>query len=115
MSSGHNLRNGLVLAALALPVHAQTPSQPFVLDDIIVSGGFTDIAANAYGRAVSVLTAEDIRAKGLQTVQDALRALPGVSVSSAGSTQTQVRIRGAEASHTLILIDGVEAAGGSDE
>lgn len=115
MSSGHNLRNGLVLAALALPVQAQTPSQPFVLDDIIVSGGFTDIAANAYGRAVSVLTAEDIRAKGLQTVQDALRALPGVSVSSAGSTQTQVRIRGAEASHTLILIDGVEAAGGSDE
>lgn len=28
---------------------------------------------------------------------------------------TQVRIRGGEASHTLILIDGIEAAGGHDE
>ncbi|MGE0611251.1 MAG: TonB-dependent receptor plug domain-containing protein [Hyphomicrobiales bacterium] len=42
---------------------------------------------------------------------DALRGLPGVTVSRSGSfgALTQVRIRGAEANHTLVLIDGIEA------
>ncbi|MEY4983725.1 MAG: hypothetical protein RIR62_1991, partial [Pseudomonadota bacterium] len=46
---------------------------------------------------------------------DALRALPGVAVNGAGDSSTQVRIRGGESSHTLILIDGIAAAGGEGE
>ena len=84
----------------------------FALDPIIVSGGLSPIAADAYGRAHSVLTAEEIADRGLSTVQDALRATPGVSVVSTGTNSVGVRIRGAEANHTLILIDGVAARGG---
>ena len=42
---------------------------------------------------------------------DALRSLPGVSVSRLGGAGglTQVRIRGAEGNHTVVLIDGIEA------
>jgi len=42
---------------------------------------------------------------------EALRSLPGVHVNRAGgfSNLTQVRIRGAEGNHTLVLIDGIEA------
>ncbi|MFW5654401.1 MAG: TonB-dependent receptor plug domain-containing protein [Roseicyclus sp.] len=95
----------------AAPAAAQ---EFFDLGTLILSGGLTPIAEERYGRAVSVVTAEDIEARGLATVQDALRALPGVSVSAAGGNSVDVRIRGGEANHTLILIDGIEAAGGDE-
>lgn len=105
----------LLLSTACLAAPAAVSAQDVALDEVILSGGLSAIAADAYGRAFSVLTAEDISARGLVTVQDALRAIPGVSVSGSGASLTQVRLRGGEADHTLILIDGIEAAGGSDE
>src|SRR3954470_5560875 len=48
-------------------------------------------------------------AVGLPMVTDLLRIVPGVSVAAAGprGSQTQVRLRGAEANHTLLVIDGI--------
>jgi vitamin B12 transporter len=62
------------------------------------------------GSAVSVVTSEDLEAEQIRHSADALRSLPGVEVSQSGSFSglTQVRIRGAEANHTLVVIDGVE-------
>lgn len=63
------------------------------------------------GSAISIVSRRDIEER--QTVQaaDALRALPGVAVARSGpvGAQTQIRIRGSEANHVLVLIDGVEA------
>ncbi|MBO9479665.1 TonB-dependent receptor [Shimia sp. R11_0] len=81
------------------------------LSEIIVSGGLTGIAAENFTRSYSVVTAEDIRERGIMRVQDALRALPGVSVASSGSTVTGVFIRGGESNHVKVLIDGVEING----
>lgn len=105
-----------LLAALAastlltpLPLLAQ---DAYDLGEIVLSGGLSEIAADRYGRASTVLTRAEIEERGIATVQDALRAMPGLSVTSSGSSLTAVRIRGAEAAHTLILIDGIEAAAG---
>ncbi|MGR3822287.1 MAG: TonB-dependent receptor plug domain-containing protein [Salipiger marinus] len=105
-----------LLAALAastlltpLPLLAQ---DAYDLGEIVLSGGLSEIAADRYGRASTVLTRAEIEERGIATVQDALRAMPGLSVTSSGSSFTAVRIRGAEAAHTLILIDGIEAAAG---
>ncbi|MFN3526647.1 MAG: TonB-dependent receptor plug domain-containing protein, partial [Paracoccus sp. (in: a-proteobacteria)] len=98
-------------AALPLPALAQ---EPYLLDEIVLSAGISPLPVDAYTRAHTIVTAEQIEARGVTTVQDALRAVPGVSVSSAGSSMTAVRIRGSEANHVLILIDGIEAAGGDD-
>jgi vitamin B12 transporter len=100
------------LCVISAPGVAQ---ETFVLDEIIVTGGLSPIAAEKFGRAVSVVTAEDIKERGITTVQDALRALPGVSVNGSGPSSTQIRIRGGEANHTLVLIDGIAAAGGNGE
>ncbi|MFC7703807.1 TonB-dependent receptor plug domain-containing protein [Plastorhodobacter daqingensis] len=106
----------LPLLALCAALPSAAAAQGIIaLDEIIVSGGIAPLAADAYGRAHTVLTAEEIKRRGITTIQDALRALPGVSVSSLGAGYTQVRIRGGEATHTLILIDGIKAAGGADE
>jgi vitamin B12 transporter len=63
------------------------------------------------GSAVTVITGEQLRAQQVRNAADALRSLPGVAVSRSGGAGniTQVRIRGAEGPHTLVLIDGIEA------
>lgn len=101
-----------LVGACVTPVFAQDTID---LGTIVVSGGLSPIEASRYGRAASVVTGGEIEERGITTVQDALRALPGVAVNGSGSSFTQVRIRGGEANHTLILIDGVEAAGGDGE
>ena len=63
------------------------------------------------GSALSVITREEIERRETRYVADLLRSVPGFSVSHTGvaGSQTQVRVRGAEANHILVLIDGVRA------
>jgi vitamin B12 transporter len=69
------------------------------------------VAAEKIGSAVSVITGEELQRRQVRNAADALRSMPGVYVSrSAGfGGETQVRLRGAEANHTLVLIDGMVA------
>jgi vitamin B12 transporter len=62
------------------------------------------------GSSVTVVTSEDLQRQQIRHAADALKSLPGVSVSRAGGPQslTYVRIRGAESNHTLVVVDGVE-------
>ncbi len=62
------------------------------------------------GKSVSVVTGVDLKQQQIRHAGDALRSLPGVSVSRAGGSQsiTSVRIRGGESNHTLVVIDGIE-------
>ena len=100
------------LIAAALPAMAQTPIE---LEGIIVSGGLTPVEAANFGRSSTVITGEEMQRRGIKLVADALRQVPGFHVSRAGGLggQTQIRIRGAEANHVLVLIDGIETADAS--
>lgn len=71
------------------------------------------ILVSNQGTAVTIVTADDMRRQQIKHAADALRSLPGVSVSRSGGPQsiTSVRLRGAESNHTLVLIDGVEVNG----
>ena len=101
-----SLRFGLLAAtALSTPALAQ---DGYDLGTLILGGGLTPIEAENYGRSVSVLTAAVIEERGIATVGQALRALPGVSVTNTGPSYGVVRIRGGEANHAIILIDGVQ-------
>ncbi|MEM7731311.1 MAG: TonB-dependent receptor [Pseudomonadota bacterium] len=94
---------------IANPVWAQDDLD---LGTLILSGGLTPVESSAYGRASTVLTSDDIDRTAASYVTDVLRGLPGVAVSRTGGFGgfTQVRIRGNEGNHTLVVIDGVEAA-----
>jgi vitamin B12 transporter len=74
------------------------------------------VPAYTVGNAVTVVTGEELRARQIRYAAEALRSLPGVSVSRSGGfgNLTQVRIRGAEGNHTLVLIDGIEANNTAD-
>ncbi|MBS3786267.1 MAG: TonB-dependent receptor [Gammaproteobacteria bacterium] len=105
----------LALAAGA-PVVAHAQSTLVTeLDPIIVSAGISPVSADAYGRSHTVISRQEIEAQGYTTVQEALEARPGVSINGTGPNDRQIRIRGGESSHTLVLIDGVRAAAGDNE
>ncbi|MBU2583600.1 MAG: TonB-dependent receptor [Alphaproteobacteria bacterium] len=100
-----------VAALTAAPAFAQ---QAVVLEGIIIEGGsalLEPLDAGTLGNSVSVVTAEELEQRQVRTVADALRTVPGVAVNRSGSFGgfTQIRIRGSEENHTLVLIDGVEA------
>lgn len=109
------MRISILLLSTLLPAAALAQDAPIILDSITIDAGLSPIETQAYGRANTVLSAEDIRRKGVRNVQDALRSVPGLAVSSTGASNTQLRIRGAEGNHTLILIDGIRAAAGDSE
>ena len=69
------------------------------------------VATERIGSAVSVITGEELQRRQVRNAADALRGMPGVYVSRAAGFggETQVRLRGAEANHTLVLIDGMVA------
>lgn len=71
----------------------------------------TGVPLSEIGSAVSVVTGEELRARQIRHAADALRSLPGVTVTQTSSpaSVTEVRIRGAESNHTLVMIDGVVA------
>lgn len=90
-------------------------SLAFAEDDTRVLGavevtGLRPIELDRATASVSVLTDEDLAIRLSPNVADQLRAVPGVAISRNGSLGglTQVRLRGAEANHTLVLFDGIE-------
>jgi vitamin B12 transporter len=103
------LVNGLVFCA---PVFGQSNGDSTEeVDTIIVTASRSPIAKANLGSSTTVITREQIELRQARYVTDLLRAVPGFAVSHVGTTgsQTQVRVRGAEANHVLVLIDGVRA------
>ncbi|MCW5773467.1 MAG: TonB-dependent receptor, partial [Rhodospirillaceae bacterium] len=81
-----------------------------LLPETVVSASREPISGPKVGSAVTVITRGEILARQAVTAADLLRDVPGVAVSSNGSFggQIDVRIRGAESNHTLVLIDGIK-------
>lgn len=94
----------LLLLAATGPATADPSS-----DAIIVTGAREPVAAGEAAVSASVFDRATLDALALPATSDVLRLAPGVSVATTGprGTQTQIRIRGAEASHTLLFVDGI--------
>jgi len=103
------LVNGVVFCA---PVFGQSNDESTEeVDTIVVTASRSPIAKANLGSSTTVITREQIELRQARYVTELLRAVPGFVVSQVGTTgsQTQVRVRGAEANHVLVLIDGVRA------
>ena len=89
---------------------AQSESENF-MDEIVVGASHIPIAISQSANAVTVINSEQLKSRAALTVSDLLRDVPGLAVSRSGvlGSATQIRVRGSEANHLLVLIDGVEA------
>ncbi len=96
----------LATSAVAQPV--QNPLN--IQEEIIVTASRSAQPRLEVGSAVDVLRGDDIVNRQQPFLSDLLRDVPGLAVNRSGPAGafTQVRLRGAEANHTLVVIDGIE-------
>jgi vitamin B12 transporter len=97
----------VALGLTAAPSHAQIP--PSVSEDVVVTATAAPEEIDDVGSAVTVVTREEIERNGWRTVQEVLRSVPGADVAQSGGpgAQTSLFLRGANSTHTLVLVDGV--------
>lgn len=81
-----------------------------VIEEVLVLANHLPSNVKTVGSSVSAINVGDFARQANFDVSQLLRTIPNMSVNRAGplGALTQVRIRGAEANHTLVLIDGVE-------
>ena len=92
-------------------------SEPVQLKEIIVTAGRTPIEEGKTGRAVTVITGKQLEQNQVRYVADALRMVPGFAVSRSGTKggMTNIRVRGADTKHLLVMVDGVKVNSASGE
>lgn len=113
----NTLSYGVALSALLAPAVALAQAEPAESRDtiwgeqLIVTGtrGSDPIPLDQLGGSVTLIDAETLSRRQTREIADILRDVPGLAVSGSAGL-IQVRIRGTEANHTLILVDGIEVS-----
>lgn len=79
------------------------------LRPVVVTASKANTPGAALTQAVTVISGDDLRARGVSRVTDALREVPGAMLVQSGSfgSVTSLFLRGGESRYTKILIDGV--------
>ncbi len=92
----------------AVPAHSEDIHN---LKDMLVTASRTPLSSNQTGSSFTIIDSDQIAQSQAVHVSDLLRSVPGIAVSRSGGigAQTSIRLRGAEADQTLVLIDGIEA------
>lgn len=108
----------LLIASPAFAAEAPTAATPDVagregataVAELIVTATRSPQAADRIGASATVLSTADIEAAQSPDVIELLNDVPGVSYTRNGGVGavSGVNIRGAESSHTVLLIDGVK-------
>ncbi len=80
-----------------------------VRETLTVTASQVDTPLSLLGDSVTVLSREELDARQITTLGDALRLVPGFSVARNGGpgTVTSVFPRGGESDYTMVLVDGV--------
>ena len=81
-------------------------------NSVVVSPTTLPTPTTQNASSVTVITAADIQAQQIRTVPDALAAVPGLNVIQTGGPGglTSVFIRGTNANHVKVLIDGIDVS-----
>jgi vitamin B12 transporter len=104
------MKKALILWGVSLSVAFANPPLS-TLETLTVTATRQEIPWRELGSSLTVLRAEDFKARQVYTVAEALRTVPGLDVVRLGplGQQTSVFLRGSNSNHVLVLIDGVEA------
>lgn len=105
-------RTPLALAVTAVYLWASPVSAAKNDDAMVVTANRTQQPVSSVLAPVDVITRDDIDRWQAKTLTDALRRLPGVDVSQNGGMGqvSSLYVRGTEARHTLVLVDGIPLA-----
>ena len=81
-----------------------------ITESIVVSAAMGEYSRSRTPASVTVMTREDLQARQIESVADALRLVPGMTVVASGGrgSITSLFPRGGESDSTLVLIDGMQ-------
>lgn len=93
----------LFLALIATPGFSAT-------EELIITGSYSAVSNEQLSSSVSVISQQQLLQLSNNSVIDALRQIPSLWVDEQGGPGgiTSIALRGAEANHTLVLLDGVQ-------
>ena len=81
-----------------------------ICQPILVSAArLPQVAVRDYTGSALIITADQLEQRQTRDIADVLRDVPGVAVASIAG-QTQIRLRGSEGNHVLVLVDGIEVS-----
>ncbi|WP_088329478.1 TonB-dependent receptor [Lacimicrobium sp. SS2-24] len=101
-------------SAAAMAVKATLCASPLThaqpIETISVIGASNPLQQRQLSSALTQIDRDEIEASGAISLAELLRGQPGISLSRSGArgAVTQIRMRGSEANHVLVMVDGVE-------
>lgn len=100
-----------ILGWFSLPLTSEANNSTGQTYEVVVTGDRAIEEAKFEPQKVTIITAKDIEEKQAKTVEDIIFNETGVSRTVDAMGRVGVSIRGAEARHTLILVDGQPVMG----
>ena len=81
-----------------------------IAESVVVSAAQVELPLSRAATTVTVISREDMEARQVESIADALRGVPGLSVARNGGrgSVTSVFPRGGESDFTLVLVDGIK-------
>ena len=110
--------SALIALACQSPAYAQANSNEAACDSapegecpsiLVTASRKGSVPIDSFTGSVTVISAEQIENRQVREIGDVLRDIPGVAVANIAG-QTQIRLRGTEANHVLVLVDGIEVS-----
>jgi vitamin B12 transporter len=99
----------VMVAGYSASLAAQETQDTTRLPELIVTPTRLPTRPEAVVSSVTTISGEDLRARGVRFVQDALREVPGAAVVQVGSYGgvSSLFLRGGESDYVKVLVDGV--------
>ena len=98
---------GALLTAFSGSALANDQDEVVEMERMVVTASLTQHSELTAPASVSVITADDISKMPVKDISEAIRSATGVSVlSSTAYGRNNIRIRGLDSKHTLVLING---------
>jgi vitamin B12 transporter len=79
---------------------------------VVITATRTPTPESQVASSITVITADEIAAKQSQTLPDVLKSVPGLNIVQTGGPggQTSVFMRGTNANHVKVLVDGIDVS-----
>jgi vitamin B12 transporter len=100
---------GVPAVSFQTPLGGQEVQDTAQLDELVVTATGRPTRPDAVVSSITVISGDELRARGLHFVHDAMREVPGATVVQVGSYGgvSSLFLRGGESDYVKVLVDGV--------
>ena len=101
------MKKHLVAGSIGLALAGNALAEP--IETIIVTGAKTPITQTKFAGQAIVIDAETIRKSKAISLSELLKGVAGIAISQSGGlgALSELRMRGSESNHTLIMLNGM--------